>query len=139
MTPNDRLLLLAVLACVLGTLVVILAFQLRLTPVERERRRRIKLNLLGRMGDGILTDVTDSAVYYCYSVHGVSYHASQDLSALRNLIPADHSLIVGPLTLKYLVRNPANSIVICENWSGLRIRPKPVSTLTRKEPSHEET
>jgi hypothetical protein len=39
-------------------------------------------------------------------------------------VPADASLIFGQVTLKYLPRDPGNSILVCESWSGLRIRPK---------------
>jgi hypothetical protein len=30
--------------------------------------------------------------------------------------------LAGPAIVKYIPRNPANSIVICEEWSGLRAR-----------------
>jgi hypothetical protein len=29
--------------------------------------------------------------------------------------------LIGPASLKYAPRNPANSILICERWSGLRV------------------
>ena len=35
------------------------------------------------------------------------------------------TVLVGPVTLKYSTRNPANSIIICEEWSGLRQRREP--------------
>jgi hypothetical protein len=74
------------------------------------------------MSDGMLTDVRENTLYYSYSIHGVDYAASQDVSRLRDRLPEDHDLLIGPVTLKYSVRNPANSIVVCEQWSGLRIR-----------------
>jgi hypothetical protein len=70
----------------------------------------------------MLMEAEGSILHYTYSVSGVDYNASQDISGLSNLVPRDAALIIGPVTLKYLVRNPANSIVICETWSGLRIR-----------------
>ena len=40
------------------------------------------------------------------------------------MIPADsHRLIGRPASLKYSVQNPANSILLCEEWSGLRLGP----------------
>jgi len=36
------------------------------------------------------------------------------------LLPADRMSMVGPASVKYDPRNPANSIVLCEQWSGLR-------------------
>lgn len=122
MTSNEPILLLAIAACLLVAILFAVVFRLRVTAEEKERRRRTRLNLLGRMGDGTLTDVQGDSVYYSYSVHGVDYVTSQDISSLRHMIPADADLLIGPVTLKYLVRNPANSIVVCEHWSGLRIR-----------------
>lgn len=126
MGPNERIVLLALLASVLLALLLVLIFRLRVTPAEKERRRRTRINVLGRMGDGMLTDVNGDILYYSYSVHGVDYTASQEISAVRALVPGDAALIIGPVTLKYLVRNPANSIIVCENWSGLRIRKETV-------------
>lgn len=126
MTPNEPILLLAVAACLILAVLLVVVFRLRVTAEEKERRRRTRLNLLGRMGDGTLTDVQGDSVYYSYSVHGVDYVTSQDISSLRHMIPADADLLIGPVTLKYLVRNPANSIVVCEHWSGLRIRKETV-------------
>ena len=118
LTPNQRLALLMVLAGVLFALAVQILLRLRVSPSEKERRRRLKLNALGRMGDGVLTDVQDGALYYSYSVSGVTYTTAQDAGAL---LPAGARVLMGPVTLKYLARNPANSIVICEHWSGLRL------------------
>jgi hypothetical protein len=53
-------------------------------------------------------------------VHGVVYEGSQDVSQLRGQIPAEPQRLIGPASLKYQPRNPANSIIVCEEWSGLR-------------------
>jgi hypothetical protein len=96
----------------------------RPTPDEIERRRRGTLHREGKMGDGEIVDVeTASAlIAYSYSVAGVTYTASQDLTALQQLLPPDVMTIVGPVSVKFDPRNPANSIVLCEEWSGLRNR-----------------
>ena len=96
----------------------------RPTPDEIERRRRGTLHREGKMGDGEIVDVeTASAlIAYSYSVAGVTYTASQDLSALQQLLPPDVMTMVGPVSVKFDPRNPANSIVLCEEWSGLRNR-----------------
>jgi hypothetical protein len=88
----------------------------------RERRRRHSLAVHGRIGEGTITDAHDNLLYYSYSVHGVAFSASQDISALRSLLPEDPSTLAGPVRIKYSLRNPANSIVLSEEWSGLRIR-----------------
>ncbi len=113
----------------LGSLLLMAAlgwviYRARTAQSERERRRRNRIHMLGRIGDGMLTDAQGDLLYYSYSVSGVPYSTAQDVSALRAMVPVDASLIVGPVALKYLPRDPGNSIIICETWSGLRIRPK---------------
>jgi hypothetical protein len=89
-------------------------------PEKRERKRRLELHQHGRLGDALITEATDAMLYYAYSVRGVQYEASQDVSTLRELLPPEPERLVGPVGLKYSPRNPGNSILICEEWSGLR-------------------
>jgi hypothetical protein len=91
------------------------------SPERRELKRRLFLNQRGRLGDALITEATDSIIYYAYSVHGVHYTASQDITALRDKLPAEPERLIGTANLKYAVRNPANSILVCEAWSGLRV------------------
>ena len=91
----------------------------RITPEERERQRRATLVVYGKMGDANLVDIRDDHLFYCYDVRGVEYTASQDISRLREFVPADLSA-VGAVYVKYDARNPANSIVVSEQWSGIR-------------------
>jgi hypothetical protein len=87
---------------------------------------------MGRMTDGMMTDASHDALFYTYEVMGVEYITSQDVGALVDRLPDDRDSLIGPVTVKYLPRNPANSIALCESWSGLRPRhQKP--TLTTKE------
>jgi len=92
----------------------------RQTATERERRRRSAVNRTGRMGDATIIDVRECVLYYTYEVRGVSYTTSQDASEFRHMLPPDTSVLIGPAGLKYSSTNPANSIMICEEWSGLR-------------------
>ncbi len=96
----------------------------RPSPEELERRRRVQIHQTGKMGDGEIVDVAreSSSIVYSYSVAGVVYTASQDLTALESSLPPDVMTMVGPVSVKFDPRNPANSIVICEDWSGLRNR-----------------
>ena len=96
---------------------------------EQERRRRSAINASGRMADGFITDVQNKVVFFSYSVGGVDYTAAQELSDVPEALSSDSAVIVGPATIKYFPKNPANSIVACETWSGLRI---PVRKETRK-------
>jgi hypothetical protein len=96
-------------------------FLRRESPRERERRRRLFVNARGRLADGSITEATETAIFYTYSVGGVEYATSQDVGDLRSMFTvAPERLIGGPVTVKYATQNPANSIVVCEEWSGLR-------------------
>lgn len=93
----------------------------RITPQERERRRREQLAARGKMGDATLVEIRDDLLFFCYGVRGVEYTASQDVTGLQEYLPRDYSS-VGSVSVKYDPRNPANSIVLAEQWSGLRAR-----------------
>ncbi|HUJ22133.1 MAG TPA: hypothetical protein VLX58_11455 [Bryobacteraceae bacterium] len=96
----------------------------RPTPAELERRRRHHLHARGKMGDANLLEYRGHFVFYSYDIGGVGYMACQDLSDLQTWFPADPWSTIGPASIKYDPRNPANSIVLCEVWSGLRSAPR---------------
>lgn len=86
------------------------------TAEEIERRRRDRINRIGKIIDGAITEMVGDSVIFTYEVRGVVYTASQDISTIDH----DGLLPVGPAGIKYDPRNPADSIVISEKWSGLR-------------------
>lgn len=92
----------------------------RISPEELERRRRLEVYRHGRLIDGLITEIHEDTIYFSYLVNGAEYQATQNVSALRDKLPAEPHRSIGPVTLRYVTRNPANSIVICEQWSGLR-------------------
>lgn len=107
----------------------------RKSDAERERDRRIALNRIGRMTDGSLTETLDSndssgsaLIFYCYSISGVEYSAAQDVSCLRGAIPSGAHLPGETVIVKYDRQRPSNSIVICEEWSGL-LRDAPAESI----------
>jgi hypothetical protein len=93
----------------------------RVPPEERERRRRAMLVSFGKMGDAVLVEIREDLIFFSYYVRGVEYTASQDVSALRALVPRDLSALIA-VGVRYMPQNPANSIVVAEEWSGLRYR-----------------
>ncbi|HEY7392803.1 MAG TPA: hypothetical protein VH640_30060 [Bryobacteraceae bacterium] len=95
----------------------------RVSPDELERRRRATLVSGGKMGDATVLEMRDDFVLYSYAVRGVAYTASQDLSSLKHLLPQDLEAAIGPVLVKYDGRNPANSIILAEDWCGLRGSP----------------
>ena len=103
---------------------VYIVVRLRRKPKDKEKRRRLEVNSNGRLGDATVLEIRDDAIFYEYSVRGLTYTAAQDISKLRELIPGDPQRLIGrPASLKYSYQNPANSILLCEEWSGLRVRP----------------
>ena len=114
------------IAALLGALIVLLVtigvrvwLRSRISPDERERRRRLMLLSAGKMGDANLLEIRDGLLFYSYAVRGVEYTASQDVSSLTSFVP-DGVASLGSICVKYDPRNPANSIVLAEEWSGLR-------------------
>jgi hypothetical protein len=100
------------------------------SPAELERERRALLDAIGRITDGTVIDVQELAasnghhavvlLIYKYDVAGVSYECSQDVTYLRQWINL-HSCRLGlPTSVKYDPHNPGNSLVVSENWMGLR-------------------
>jgi hypothetical protein len=97
-------------------------FRRQVGPDELEKRRRHSVNKNGKLGDGEIIDIEGSAIVYSYYVAGVGYTTSQDVGVLETSLPADRLAVIGPVSVKFLPANPANSIVLCEEWSGLRNR-----------------
>jgi hypothetical protein len=100
----------------------------RPTPEEIERARRNLLATMGRITDGTITDApfapedpthTPRLLVYDYRIAGVTYECAQDVTTL-----ADHVRDIRtdlPIQVRYDLHNPANSIVVSESWSGLRL------------------
>src|SRR5712691_451786 len=118
MSPAAQIAILSGTAILLVMLAIWIALRVHGTPEKRERRRRIAVNQQGRLGDALITEAAESVLYYAYSVRGVHYTASQDIATLIHLLPAEPNRLVGVASLKYSPKNPANSILICEEWSG---------------------
>jgi hypothetical protein len=106
----------------------------RITPEERERRRRLDVNRTRRSIEGTITEASESIIHYQYELRGVTYFASQDVSSLQAQLPPEPTRLIGPVTVRFEPANPANSIVVCEEWSGL---PAKRST-HRTDPSRED-
>jgi hypothetical protein len=90
------------------------------TPEELEQRRREWLTRQGKLAGGEILEVQENLISYQYDVRGLNYATSQDVSALQERLPADRWSIVGGVGVRYDVKNPANSIVLSETWTGLR-------------------
>jgi hypothetical protein len=103
------------------------------TPAELERRRRLQVNRVGRITNGSILELHDQTepvdpsaapgtghlLLYNYNVRGVEYQAAQDISFFRHRIDFKRLAAGQPTSVKYDPQNPTNSIVLCEEWSGL--------------------
>jgi hypothetical protein len=114
---------------------------------ELERARRDLLAQSGRITDGTIMDTmintmimethpaghspseadapqTSSGpvpdiIVYNYRIAGVTYECAQDVTMLAELV---HNIRTDlPIQVRYAPHNPANSIVVAETWSGLRL------------------
>jgi hypothetical protein len=119
----------------LGAVALWLVFRKRLTADERERARRRFLVQSGRLVDGMLLDicevevppepksetgVTLTMLVFSYRIGGVDYECSQDITNMSDIVDAGHVRAGFPCTVRYQPGNPQNSIVIAEEWTGLR-------------------
>jgi len=111
------------LAAVLVGLLAVIGYRAwqrsRVTAEERERRRCAQLVVTGKISDAMLVEIRENLVFYSYAVRGVEYTASQDISRLVDKAAVDFAG-VSAMSVRYDPRNPANSIVVAEEWSGLR-------------------
>lgn len=115
----------AVLAAALG--LVIYARRRRRSPEEAERLRRLEVNRRGRVTHGQILDLLEPEpgkpgarmVVFKYEVAGVTYEAAQDISALPNIVAQVRRAAGQIARLKYDVARPTNSIIACEEWSGV--------------------
>ena len=114
---------------------------------EIERERRDLLARAGRITDGTIMDTmidamatesrnpeaspsestppadgsrpTPNIIIYNYRIAGVTYECAQDVTALAEHV---HNIRTDlPIQVRYAPHNPANSIVVAETWSGLRL------------------
>lgn len=99
---------------------LVVLWRRRHDAVEKERRRRLEVNRHGRITSGVVLDIEGDLIHYQYAIGAVEYAACQDVSTLAERVGVDPRGIVGAVTVKYHQKNPYNSIVVCEEWSGLR-------------------
>ena len=102
----------------------------RKDPAELERLRRLDVNKRGRISVGRVVDLLEaetaglrsSLLIYSYEVAGVTYEAAQDVTTLPEFAAVARFLSGRTASVKYDPKRPANSIIACEEWSGLGSR-----------------
>ncbi len=119
----------------LGALALWLVLRKRRTPEELERMRRQFLVQSGRLVDGMLLDVCEVQapakskseparnlilLLYNYRIGGVNYECSQDITGMHGVVDVSQVRAGFPCTARYQPGNPQNSIVVAEDWTGVR-------------------
>jgi hypothetical protein len=67
-------------------------------------------------------------ILYKYEIGGVAYECCQDVTSLRDYVKPEDLRLSFPCSVRYDVHRPENSIVVAENWSGLRLTARSVPT-----------
>lgn len=101
----------------------------RKDPEELERLRRLEVNRVGRVTAGQVLDLLEPEppnraarlVVYKYEVAGVTYEAAQEVTSLPDLVPSARTLAGQTASVKYDPKKPTNSIIVCEEWSGIEL------------------
>jgi hypothetical protein len=118
----------------------------RPTEEEVERQRRQHLVKEGRIIDGTILDISEvdagqsgraggmQLILYKYEIAGVVYECSQDVTNLKDYVNIHECRLSFPCSVRYDPHRPANSIIVAENWSGLRdtANSVPVRAIPRK-------
>jgi hypothetical protein len=115
-------------------------------PEDEERKRRLHLNLIGRIAEGQVVELAEHEapavetrrrlfgsrprplvdsrprhlVSYSYAISGVTYHTAQDITGLDSQVRFERLVAGHPASVKYDPANPSDSILVADNWSGLR-------------------
>ena len=113
---------------------------------EIERKRRLHLNQIGRIAEGQVVELVAhppepaekgkrlfgprprplarlsprQLVSYSYAISGVTYHTAQDITGLEGQIRFERLVAGQPASVKYDPSNPSDSILVADDWSGLR-------------------
>ena len=127
-------------------MIVYAFFRPTVDPEESERRRRLHLNQIGRIAEGQVVELAEHAaeppaaprgmfgakpqplafnrtrqlVSYSYAISGVTYHTAQDITGLESQVRLERLVAGQPASIKYDPSNPTDSILVADDWSGLR-------------------
>jgi hypothetical protein len=119
-------------------------------PEEEERRRRSHLNQVGRIVEGYVVEIIEALgtpaagsasgflsrrktttsgaqvdgarrlVRYSYSISGITYETAQDVTGLEERLCLERLAAGQPASVKYDPSNPSNSILVADDWSGIK-------------------
>jgi hypothetical protein len=144
----DWKLVLGVVGAAIAALAMIVYafFRPAMDPEEEERKRRLHLNQIGRIAEGQIVELAEHPpepkavrkslfrasahaltdmrprhlVSYSYLISGVTYHTAQDITGLESQVRLERLVAGQPASIKYDASNPSDSILVADDWSGLR-------------------
>ena len=113
---------------------------------DEERKRRLHQNQIGRIAEGQIVELVERPpesketrkglfgasakplkdmrprhlVSYSYLISGVTYQTAQDITGLESQIRLERLVAGQPASIKYDAANPSDSILVADDWSGLR-------------------
>jgi geranylgeranyl pyrophosphate synthase len=142
--PKTVLALVAAILAAIGILFYAF-FRPSADPEEAERKRRLHLNQIGRIAEGQVVELMNHPaeekpgpkglfgskarplagklrhiVSYSYSISGVTYQTGQDITGLESQVRLERLVAGQPASIKYDPSNPVDSILVADDWSGLR-------------------
>lgn len=145
--PDSKLILAMGVAVVAAIVMIFYAFRRPAEDPEAiERKRRLHLNQIGRIAEGQVVELAAhpaeprapsrgifgsrgrpvansnlrQLVSYSYNISGVTYHTAQDITGLESQVRFDRLAAGQPASIKYDPSNPTDSILVADDWSGLR-------------------
>jgi hypothetical protein len=134
-------------AALAGIATIVYAFfRPTVDPEDAERKRRLHLNQIGRIAEGQVVELAEheavpppasrgifggkphpvannrarQLVSYSYAISGVTYHTAQDITGLESQVRLERLVAGQPASIKYDPSNPVDSILVADDWSGLR-------------------
>jgi hypothetical protein len=142
-----KLMLAMGVAAVAGVAMIVYAFlRPSVNPEDEERKRRLYLNQIGRIAEGQIVELVEHPpesreskkglfgagahplkdmrprhlVSYSYLISGVTYQTAQDITGLESQVRLERLVAGQPASIKYDAANPSDSILVADDWSGLR-------------------
>ncbi len=130
-----------------GVAMIVYAFlRPKVDEEAEERKRRLHLNQIGRIAEGQVVELVEQPaeakkaqkklfgaaarplsemrprhlVSYSYAISGVTYHTAQDITGLESQVRLERLVPGQPASIKYDPANPVDSILVADDWSGLR-------------------
>lgn len=112
---------------------------------EIERKRRLRINQIGRIVEGQVTELIElpaeearkrgflqfasktknspngvrKMVCYSYAISGVTYETAQDVTGLEQRVHLQKLAAGQSASVKYNPSNPSDSILVADDWSGV--------------------